>query len=732
MESAPFLSTFDNRYIGHVDLQILLGIGGAETVQLIFNGFPPIPDTDGDGLDDEEETNYGTDPNDPDTDGDGLNDFDELFLYETNPLLADSDGDGIDDRTELGLNRFNLIVGSFTWGQAKVDAEANDGHLATFTSQGEWDIAMESIGAGALDSISGAWIGANDIDTEGNWTWVTGEPFTFELWALGQPDDFNNSDVAEVSGGFGASIGEWFDTGLTVTREAYIIESAVLTDPTLSDSDDDGLDDGVEIALGTDPNDADTDDDGLADGDEQTKSLTNPLLADSDNNGTADSDEDFDGDGLTTGVEVNTYGTDPRLKDTDGDQIGDGDEVNLLLTDPTLQDSDDDGTLDGLEDFDGDGLTNLDELSTHLTDPTLADTDGDFLTDGQEINQTLTNPLLEDSDENGTNDNLEDLDGDNLSNFDELNLYRTNPALADTDGDSLADDFEVSYNDSLFYVIEGALTYSQAEADANIRGGRVASFLDGSEYTDFVLQLRQVVSGNFWISLTDSVTEGSWIWGDGTALNYNRWYSGQPDGGMFESNVVILSDTASWADSNSEFVADGYIFEFVGLNPNESDTDGDGLEDAEELNTHSTDPLGWDSDQDGLSDGDEVNIHGSDPLLIDTDEDGLDDYTEVVVYASNPNSQDSDGDGFLDKFEVESGFDPTSDTSVPGAFAEIYPAVEFTFNAVLGVTYQIEKSTDLNTWTVLEAGIPGNGSSISRFYQSRTGDKQFYRAGPEE
>ena len=44
------------------------------------------------------------------------------------------------------------------------------------------------------------------------------------------------------------------------------------------------------------------------------------------------------------------------------------------------------------------------------------------------------------------------------------------------------------------------------------------------------------------------------------------------------------------------------------------DTDGDGLLDGQEINTHGTDPNNPDTDGDGWSDGDEVMIHGTDPL----------------------------------------------------------------------------------------------------------------------
>ena len=44
-----------------------------------------------------------------------------------------------------------------------------------------------------------------------------------------------------------------------------------------------------------------------------------------------------------------------------------------------------------------------------------------------------------------------------------------------------------------------------------------------------------------------------------------------------------------------------------------TDSDGDGLADIAEIQTHGTDPNDSDSDDDGLSDGDEI-ANGTDPL----------------------------------------------------------------------------------------------------------------------
>jgi Tol biopolymer transport system component len=58
-------------------------------------------DDDGDGLTNNEEAQYGTDPSNPDTDGDELFDGDEVKRYSTNPLNADTDADGLSDGEEV-------------------------------------------------------------------------------------------------------------------------------------------------------------------------------------------------------------------------------------------------------------------------------------------------------------------------------------------------------------------------------------------------------------------------------------------------------------------------------------------------------------------------------------------------------------------------------------------------------------------------------------------------------
>ena len=94
-----------------------------------------------------------------------------------------------------------------------------------------------------------------------------------------------------------------------------------------------------------------------------------------------------------------------------------------------------------------------------------------------------------------------------------------------------------------------------------------------------------------------------------------------------------------------------------------SDSDGDGLTDAEERLVHGTNPHEPDSDGDGLNDGWEI-LHGLDPRVDnalsggtgaaasdDPDGDGLSNRWEALL-GTNPHVGDTDGDGKLDGEEV--------------------------------------------------------------------------------
>lgn len=84
--------------------------------------------------------------------------------------------------------KFQLIPGPFSsWTAAKADAESRGGHLATFTSAQEWQQFTNLHGTTVRSNPNPWWLGASDAQAEGVWEWVTGEAWSFSVWALGEP-----------------------------------------------------------------------------------------------------------------------------------------------------------------------------------------------------------------------------------------------------------------------------------------------------------------------------------------------------------------------------------------------------------------------------------------------------------------------------------------------------------------------------------------------------------------
>ena len=68
------------------------------------------------------------------------------------------------------------------------------------------------------------------------------------------------------------------------------------------------------------------------------------------------------------------------------------------------------------------------------------------------------------------------------------------------------------------------------------------------------------------------------------------------------------------------------------------------------------DPI--DSDKDGLDDVREKEL-GTDPSKADTDGDSLNDSDEVIIWKTDPLNPDTDGDTFQDGHEIRNGYSPT-------------------------------------------------------------------------
>ena len=83
-----------------------------------------------------------------------------------------------------------------------------------------------------------------------------------------------------------------------------------------------------------------------------------------------------------------------------------------------------------------------------------------------------------------------------------------------------------------------------------------------------------------------------------------------------------------------------------------NNTDSDELNDFEEKD-NGTDPQYQDTDGDKIGDYEEIVLYATSPLKVDTDMDGWNDEEEIKKYKTNPNDWDTDGDGVLDCEDID-------------------------------------------------------------------------------
>ncbi len=95
--------------------------------------------------------------------------------------------------------------GGYSWTQADAAASAmthdgSTGYLATVTSAAENDFLASQFQS-SLPTDVPAWIGLEDDGRIGDWTWVTGEPFSYSNWADGEPNNPGSEDWVGYTNG---------------------------------------------------------------------------------------------------------------------------------------------------------------------------------------------------------------------------------------------------------------------------------------------------------------------------------------------------------------------------------------------------------------------------------------------------------------------------------------------------------------------------------------------------
>ena len=707
-------------------------------------------DTDGDDLANLREYALGTSPISPDTDGDGLSDREEVGWWEyagtlpefdlsggTNLLLSTQNYDSqqfviplpftfrcagyVHTNMTVGVNG---IVGLMADRSASSSFPTGDGNsdLITYTVSGYhttiaayWDDLYATANSGAQITIA-------DVDTNGL------EYAVVQYSGIRLYSQRNNSSCSatfqivipnaetntvyvryvSLSDGFdgsGATIGTQLPNREQTHQVSYNTAGAITngmviayhfgtgSDPTIADTDGDGLEDGVESTIGTSARYVDTDLDGLDDEWEHVNGL-DPLSA----SGDQGADGDLDGDGLSNLIE-RALGTNPSNVDTDGDGLSDRTETGVLAV--------------------TNGLSWL-TLSADAIDITSQFPDSDSSLVNYPLNmpitvsgETVTNAVIDLNGiiylpRRGCGADLYSMNGGSMTSaictnalvlvpyLDDLYLTTNLPASKIMVGTSV-----VETNPVFVVQYENLCPYSNRSrtSTTNSLSFQVAIPINGDGDVHF---LYRDISGDDMDGRNAAI--GIQALGGLWAHAYSYWDSE----GLLNNRTRMQTFVRQGSLSNGVDIA---FDPGTGTDPLNPDTDGDGMDDGAESGA-GTAPLNPDSDGDGMNDGWENQHDGFDPTVdnstdtnpdndldADPDGDGLTNGEESEA-GTNPGEPDSDGDGLNDGVEVGQGSDPNDR-------ADTIPVkwVSVTGDLGEGVPKQVHETVTIPAGTMAFVGV---------------------------
>ncbi|MES2438604.1 MAG: DUF1800 family protein [Verrucomicrobiota bacterium] len=445
----------------------------------------------------------------------------------------------------------------------------------------------------------------------------------------------------------GDGIARWFE-------ETYGLSDTDAADAVLN-ADGDALDHLAEFLAGTNPTDPDSDNDGLADHRELEL-------------GTDPSNRDTDGDGLADGEE--TSGS-PLLADTDGDTHPDNIEIEQGSS-PVNPAS---------VPFDFPGAIGLQFVCERLESATLGTGEpaGFFRLPHWNASAPLPHWVPDGTVLNGSKSALKNHRGQSTTAAVSWSYHFSGEGLHKGPGN------ETLLNGMIRTQRTGVI---DTPATVGITGIPYASYdllvYVGQAYPNARGVLRRgsdAATDRFFVA-TSNPPFLAWSEAKATTL-----------GAILPGNFVRYRGLTGSAQSVSlrSVDFDPVAIHGIQIIDSATDTDGDGLADALEIENHfnpavsdagadadaegmnnaaeiaaGTDPRQPDTDRDGIPDGAEAS-HGTSPLDPDSDNDGLTDGDEINArpFPSSPLLADSDNDGFTDPVERTHASDPLSASSTP-------------------------------------------------------------------
>jgi hypothetical protein len=114
---------------------------------------------------------------------------------ETRSVLLGAQTLPLEDASMFNGHSYKFFDLSMTWYEAKAYCESLGGYLATITTAAEQKFIENLISRGGQNQY---WLGGTDEKSEGNWEWITGEPWIYSNWDSPEPNGGRNENYLAI------------------------------------------------------------------------------------------------------------------------------------------------------------------------------------------------------------------------------------------------------------------------------------------------------------------------------------------------------------------------------------------------------------------------------------------------------------------------------------------------------------------------------------------------------
>jgi hypothetical protein len=126
-------------------------------------------------------------------------------------------------------------------------------------------------------------------------------------------------------------------------------------------------------------------------------------------------------------------------------------------------------------------------------------------------------------------------------------------------------------NGHLYYLLNGYVTWANAESAALVLSGHLATIrgADDNQWLQNAFRPAVGSAGPLWIGLNDQAVEDTFQWSSGFQLTYTNWEPGAPDDALGSEDAVYFSSSGLWNDTLADFIGlvEGAIIEVVPAPP---------------------------------------------------------------------------------------------------------------------------------------------------------------------